>query len=644
MSLSFTVLCADEPTSGLDSFTAITVVESLKRLSLGMHHTTVICSIHQPRADVFAMFNSVLLLSRGGHPVYCGSTASIYAYFSSLGHPCPAASNPADYFVDISSVDPRSVGGERDSRAVVASLIKAYEAHTGKLESAVKPVVLLAAEGRVMSETQPQNTLHRASWLLQVTQLTSRFYTNNYRDSSNIMGGLLQAVCLGLIVMGIFWQLGDSLADVNSMNGLLYIVISMEPYIVNIILVERYCSELRVFDRELQDDMYLPSAYFAAHLLSSAPQLVLQPVLYSIPIYLGCNARHGFSHMAMFTAVNTLISFTINGLVWMCVSLHRSFSVSSLLANTNFTFITLVAGFLVNSKDIPVYVSWVRSISFLNYAYRILMTNQYSNYIVPGCPYSDPADCSQYSGNDILAAQNIGVNDYTEPWCVMGAICIAYYTVALLLLHYVRNPVTGVVGGEVGDEETADEGDCGESETDVDVEAQQISTAVDDEKARNVGVTIKIRNVSLFVSKPTGTQVLAENSTTVDNKSSDGRHEKPKQHKMILSDVSANIEPGRLVALMGGSGSGKTSLLNLMAGRIVYQQQSVENRVSRTGLALRGTYHGSGCIYFNDSLPSHEQLRQIIGYGMQSGVNYYLCSPFIISIIQCNNLTSTCHH
>jgi hypothetical protein len=65
----------------------------------------VICSIHQPRADVFHKFDAVLILSKGGHAVFCGTTDSLINYFSDLGYRCPDTSNPADYFVDLSSIE-----------------------------------------------------------------------------------------------------------------------------------------------------------------------------------------------------------------------------------------------------------------------------------------------------------------------------------------------------------------------------------------------------------------------------------------------------------------------------------------------------------------------------------------------------------
>jgi ATP-binding cassette subfamily G (WHITE) protein 2 len=45
----------DEPTTGLDSFTATSVMETLKELS--MSGRTVISTIHQPNSDIFEMFD-----------------------------------------------------------------------------------------------------------------------------------------------------------------------------------------------------------------------------------------------------------------------------------------------------------------------------------------------------------------------------------------------------------------------------------------------------------------------------------------------------------------------------------------------------------------------------------------------------------
>lgn len=57
------IIFLDEPTSGLDSATTLDVVRVLKNLSRSGQ--TIICTIHQPSAAAFAMFDQLVLLSRG---------------------------------------------------------------------------------------------------------------------------------------------------------------------------------------------------------------------------------------------------------------------------------------------------------------------------------------------------------------------------------------------------------------------------------------------------------------------------------------------------------------------------------------------------------------------------------------------------
>ena len=53
----------DEPTSGLDSYMAMSIVESMKNLA--KNGKTIICTIHQPSSELFAMFDKVCLISEG---------------------------------------------------------------------------------------------------------------------------------------------------------------------------------------------------------------------------------------------------------------------------------------------------------------------------------------------------------------------------------------------------------------------------------------------------------------------------------------------------------------------------------------------------------------------------------------------------
>ena len=92
----------DEPTSGLDATSAATIMRLIKAISrLGV---TTIAIIHQPREQIFAGFDQLLLLSEG-QSVYSGPTADVHGYFESLGFAFPQRANPADTLIDIITGD-----------------------------------------------------------------------------------------------------------------------------------------------------------------------------------------------------------------------------------------------------------------------------------------------------------------------------------------------------------------------------------------------------------------------------------------------------------------------------------------------------------------------------------------------------------
>ncbi len=77
------ILLLDEPTSGLDAFTASSIMEVLQ--GLAQEGRTLILTIHQARSDLFKHFGNVLLLARGGSPVYSGPTKEMLAYLKAQG-------------------------------------------------------------------------------------------------------------------------------------------------------------------------------------------------------------------------------------------------------------------------------------------------------------------------------------------------------------------------------------------------------------------------------------------------------------------------------------------------------------------------------------------------------------------------------
>lgn len=93
------ILFLDEPTSGLDAYNAFNVIECLVTLAKDFKRT-VIFTIHQPRSNIVALFDRLILLAQG-RPVYSGPFGQCQGYFDRIGYPCPPGFNIADFLVDL---------------------------------------------------------------------------------------------------------------------------------------------------------------------------------------------------------------------------------------------------------------------------------------------------------------------------------------------------------------------------------------------------------------------------------------------------------------------------------------------------------------------------------------------------------------
>jgi ABC-type multidrug transport system ATPase subunit len=124
------VIFADEPTSGLDTYQAQRVIELLKDLAT-TSGCTIVSSLHQPRLSIFAMFDDITLLSEG-LCMYTGPALEMATHFRSCGYNCPYNINPAEYCVDLVSVDYSSPDEEIKSKQRIQKLAQIFETKISK--------------------------------------------------------------------------------------------------------------------------------------------------------------------------------------------------------------------------------------------------------------------------------------------------------------------------------------------------------------------------------------------------------------------------------------------------------------------------------------------------------------------------------
>lgn len=155
------VMFLDEPTTGLDSLASLQCVVMLHNLARGGR--TIVCTIHQPSANIYEMFDHVYLLAEG-RCVYQGSAKNTVSYFSRLGLECPQYHNPADYMIEVVS---KEYGNFNDRFAVAASKVDScWRVATLKTKGDMFPEEKIKVEGKTTVLITPPSELTRLIVLL----------------------------------------------------------------------------------------------------------------------------------------------------------------------------------------------------------------------------------------------------------------------------------------------------------------------------------------------------------------------------------------------------------------------------------------------------------------------------------------------
>lgn len=203
------ILLLDEPTSGLDAFTASSIVDVLK--GLAEEGRTMILTIHQSRSDLFKHFGNVLLLARGGFPAYAGKGSQMLPHFASLGYECPTATNPADFALDLITVDLQHSTKEAVSREKVRSLIMDWEKTQPEIIRSTSHIDTPAELGSLTRKVTP--------FRIAFPLLLHRSLINFRRNPSSIIARTTQVLGFAIILTLFFAPLKHDYYSVQTRFG-----------------------------------------------------------------------------------------------------------------------------------------------------------------------------------------------------------------------------------------------------------------------------------------------------------------------------------------------------------------------------------------------------------------------------------------
>ncbi|XP_047980652.1 pleiotropic drug resistance protein 2-like [Salvia hispanica] len=583
----------DEISTGLDSSTTFQIVKFMRQM-VHIMDVTMVISLLQPAPETFELFDDVILIS-DGQIVYQGPRENVLEFFEFMGFKCPERKGVADFLQEVTSKkDQEQYWCRKDQPYRYISVPEFVEGY-----SSFRIGQQLAAELRVPYD---KTRMHPAALVKEKYGISnwelfracfSREWLLMKRSSFVYIFKTTQITIMATIALTVFLRTEmktGQVEDAAKFWGALFFSL------INIMFngmqeLAMTVFRLPVFYKQ-RDSLFYPAWAFALPFWAlRIPLSVLESGLWVVLTYytigFAPSAARFFKQLLAFIGVHQMAL----SLFRFIAAAGRTMVVSNVLGSFVLLLVFVLGGFIVSKDDIKDWMIWGYYISPMMYGQNAIAINEFLSE-----RWSTPINGTENTvGKTLLRDRGLFT---TESWYWICIIALFSFSVLfniffILALTYLK---------PVGDNKaiiTDDNKKSGKKTQSSNVE----------------GLQMAIRNPSTGTSEPRRGMVLPFEPLSLTFNHVNYYVDMPAEMKtqgveedrlQLLRDVSGAFRPGVLTALVGVSGAGKTTLMDVLAGR-------------KTGGYIEGDIHVSGYV------KNQETFARVSGYCEQNDIH----SPYV---------------
>ncbi|DBA97183.1 TPA: hypothetical protein ACH3X1_014944 [Trebouxia sp. C0004] len=632
------VMFMDEISTGLDSATTFLITKCLSNFCHIMEGTLLVALL-QPAPETYNLFDDVMLLSQG-QLVYHGPREEVMPFFNKLGFACPKAKGDADFLQDVTiqkgqAQFRKDKSGKHDYMTVKEMAAAFYQSEKGRsaLEAAEAPY-----KGTQRQTDSLVTTQYGLNWQQALKACMKRELKLVYRDRFNLYSRTFQITYLAFLSATLFIKPGHDTVQEGQLFLLEIFFAALISTFAGFGKIPETVLALPVFYKQ-RDNKFFPAwCYALPKTILDLPLSIWEALLWVCIPYFAVGYYKDAGRFWTYWLVLLLTNMASNALFRGCAAVGRDPIIASTVGVLSIFALVFSGGIMLARKLIRGWWIWAYWISPLAFTVRSLALNEFTTKQW-SVPYE--YDPSITIGEASLAVFDIQTG-YWWVWLgvgVLAAYAIVFNLIATVAFTFLSFPqqipamseeAAAAIDADMEQRKVTDSGRMetngyhhmeGTANGDKTVDASKVAQkeAEGDAAVANPGSAYGASALGPSAGGGAGaasgsadagtaaesapSQPLQNGDAAADGASEDGsehqglslpfdpvalvfkdihyfvkRPDNKSEELELLKGITGAFRPGVLTALMGASGAGKTTLMDVLAdrktgGRIVGQQK-----------------------------------------------------------------------
>ncbi|XP_062143567.1 pleiotropic drug resistance protein 3-like isoform X2 [Alnus glutinosa] len=550
-------LFMDEISTGLDSSTTFQIVTCLQQL-VHITDTTALISLLQPAPETFDLFDELILMAEG-KIVYHGPRSDVLQFFEDCGFKCPERKGAADFLQEVIS--------RKDQAQYWCHADLPYNyVSVDQFSQMFKASCLGQKLNDELSKPYEKSRSHDNSLSFNFYSLSkcdlfkacmARELLLMKRNSFVYVFKTVQLVITAFIAMTIFirTQTSVDLMGANYFLGSLY-------YTIVRLMTNGFAElsftiiRLPVVYRQRSFYLYPAWAYCIPASILKIPLSLVDSILWTATTYyvIGYSpeVERFFSQLLLLFA----LQLASTSMCRFLASIFQTMVAASTYGALILVIIFLFGGFIIPRPYLPPWLKWGFWLSPMTYGEIGLALNEFR-----APRWQKVSKGNMTIGMEVLTSHGLNFDGYFY-WISLGALLgftILFDTVFVLALTYLKPPKTSRAIISKKRFSQLQGRDDFNSSTQLANQSTLPTFPQTTAETRNSGglvlpfepLTIAFKDVQYSVDMPPEMRVVGLNQKKL----------------QLLRDITGAFRPGILTALMGVSGAGKTTLMDVLSGR-----------------------------------------------------------------------------